>query len=285
MGPWPFALLLTLLLAACGEIPQPFRHDGPNVAVIPAAARGVVVRPLDEGPRARQIADAMVRRLLEAEVPASTRDGVAGGWIISGTAEDTGATTTLRWQLSTPAGVTLASATQAIPAGTWGRATPRTVDLIAAEVVDKLSPPLHGGTAEVAAPAGSQRPPRVGLLPLSGLPGDGDRALMAAMRRTLERTGLTILDGGGDADFTVRGQVTVTPGRAGEEVLAVAWTVSAREGGDLGSAAQRGPVPKGRLDGPWGSLATEIAAGGADGVAEIIAAQTGAARTGAVKAP
>jgi hypothetical protein len=253
------------MLTGCGDIPQPFRHEGPNLAVAPVAARGVVVRPLDQSSRGVQLAEAIVRHLLEAEIPASTREVVAGAWVISGAVESSATAASLRWTLSRPGSEPLGGLEQTIPAGAWARATPKTIELIAAEVAAKLLVTLQGDAPVAAAEIAG---PTIRLLPLAGLPGDGAAALTSAMRTMLGRGGLRVVDG--DADFQLRGQVTVTPGRAGEEVLAVAWTVTAPTGEDIGSSAQDGAVPKGRLNGPWGSLAADIAAGGAEGVAEIV---------------
>ena len=71
-------------------------------------------------------------------------------------------------------------------------------------------------------------------------------------------------------DFLLRASVTVAPGRPGEDVLAVTWSVTTAKGGEIGNSAQQGPVAKGQLAGPWGSLAADIALGGAEGVAEIV---------------
>jgi hypothetical protein len=265
----PGALLL-VLLAACGDIPQPFRHDGINAAVAPRVARGVVVQPLDDGPRARQLADAIVRKLLEADVPASIREVVPGALVISGKAVPAPGGAALAWTLSRPGGDVMGEIEQTVPTSAWSKASPKTIGLIAAEVVDKLSPMLHGeGPDSLSADIA----PSVRLVPLSGLPGDGDTALTAAMRRLLHKSGLKPAEG--DADFVVRAQAGVTPGKAGEEMLAISWTVADRKGEDLGSAAQQGALPKGRLAGPWGSLATDIAAGGVDGVVEIVRAALG----------
>lgn len=265
-------LVLTLalagLLAGCGDIPQPFRHDGLNPALAPVAARGVVVRPPGDDERATRVADAIVRRLLESEIPASTKPVMAGAWLIAAEIDPGPTATRLTWRLTRGDAEVMASLTQTIPAGPWSRATPKTIEIIAAEVADKLSPPLHGESADTPSP----KLPVVRLLPLTGLPGDGDKALAAAMRRMLERAGLKVTETEGPADFTVRGQITLTPGGGADETLAAAWVVAIADGTDLGSAAQQGAVPKGRLTQPWGSLAGDIAAGGAEGVIEIIRA-------------
>ncbi|CAA7616006.1 hypothetical protein [Magnetospirillum sp. SS-4] len=256
--------LLLALLAACGEIPQPFRHDGINAAVIPRAARGVVVRPLDDGPRAARLAEALASKLREDGIPAATREVVPGALVIQGEVAPTPAGQAIRWVLAQPDGGILGEATQVVAGSAWN------VSSMAAEVMDKLGPLLHG---EMPDNLSAVAIPTVRLVPLSGLPGDGDTALTAAMRRLLQRNGLKPVDG--DADFTLRAQAGVTPGKPGEEVLALAWTVADRNGDDLGSAAQQGAVPRGMLAGPWGSLANDIAAGGVDGVVEIVRAAQG----------
>lgn len=261
------ALGLLLLLPACGDIPQPFRHEGLNHAVVPVGARGVVVLPVEDTPRGNQLAEIIVRRLLAAEIAASTRPVAPGAGVIAAEVEPGAGLAHFRWHLLGPEGVALGGLEQRVPVGAWGRATPKTLELMAAEVVEKLSPALLG---DDGGPEAAALRPTVRLEPLSGAPGDGDKALAAAMRRILEGNGLQLVEG--EADFVVRGQVTLAPGRADEELLAVSWTVSGRDGAALGSAAQQGGVPKGRLSGPWGSLAADIAAGGVDGVMQILRA-------------
>ncbi|MBI3444961.1 MAG: hypothetical protein HY055_06295 [Magnetospirillum sp.] len=272
----PLGLLgLSLALTACGDVPQPFRHEGINAAVAPRAPRGVVVRPADDGPTAAALAQAIVKRLVEAEVPASTREVVPGAWVIAAETETRIATKTLRWTLTPPGADSLGTMAQSLPTDVWAKAGPATIDRMADEVVAKLSGPLHGEIA-LPAPSGSvtaARAPVVRLEPLSGLPGDGDKALGDAMRRALNGLGVRLQ--GAEPDFILRGRAALTPGKPGEDMLEVAWIISnARTGEELGKAAQQGAVPKGRLAGPWGSLAGDIAAGGAEGIADIITAQS-----------
>ena len=264
-------LVPVFLLGACGDIPQPFRHDGINAAVAPRAPRGVVVRPPDDSATGAALANAIVKRLLEAEVPAATREVVPGAWVIAAQTETGIATKVLHWSLAVPGAAPMGGLDQSLPTDVWAHAGPATIDRMADEVVSRLSSALHGDVA-AEPPPGAQQPGRVPVVrlePLTGLPGDGDKALGSAMRRTLDGMGVRFT--GGEPDFIIRGRVTVAAGRPGEETLDVAWSVvNARTGEVLGTAAQQGAVPKGRLSGPWGSLASDIAAGGADGIADII---------------
>ncbi|CUW37297.1 conserved protein of unknown function [Magnetospirillum sp. XM-1] len=263
------SVLLVLLVAACGDLPQPFRHDGINAAVAPPGPRGVVVRPPGDGPSDQALVRAIIKRLTDQDIPASTRNAASGSWVLDAATETTIAAKTLRWRLIAPDGDTPVEFTQTVPSALWDKAGPATIDRLADELVARYAATLHGETAEAS--AAPPRVPTIRIEKLGGLPGDGDSALPKALGIALRRLGLVLA--GAEAELIVRGRVTLVPGRPGEEVLDVAWIVlDARTGEELGKAAQQGALPKGRLSGPWGALAGDIAAGGAEGIADIIAA-------------
>jgi len=260
-----------LVLVGCGEVPQPFRHEGPNVALAPAAARAVLVRRIDESPRGTALADAVVRRLLEAEIPATTRSGGGGGWTLAPETEESADSIRLRWRLLRADGESAADLIQTLPAEAWRAASPRLLDGLAAELVGKAIPVLSG--TPPAAPSPPPPPvPTVRIVPPSDLPGDGNTALGGALRRLLEKSGFKPVEGEATADFVVRSQATVTPAPGGQETLTMVWIVGGADGAELGRVSQQGAVPKGRLAGPWGSLAADIAAGGVEGIDELLRA-------------
>lgn len=263
------SLLLLLLVAACGEMPQPFRHDGVNAAVAPPGPRAVVVRPPGDDPSAQSLARAIVKRLMDQDIPASTRSATSGSWVLAAETETAIATKILRWRLIAPDGGPPEEFTQTVPAPVWDKAGPASLDRLADELVAHYASALHGEPEKPATTA--PRAPTIRIEPLGGLPGDGDSALPKALGIALRRLGMVLA--GAEAELVVRGRVSLVPGRPGEEILDVTWIVTdARTGEERGKAAQQGALPKGRLSGPWGALAGDIAAGGAEGIADIIAA-------------
>lgn len=262
------SVLLLLLVTACGDMPQPFRHDGLNTAVAPPGPRGVVVRPPDDSQNGTALAQAIVKRLTDQEIPASIRSAASGSWVLAATTETTITTKRLAWRLITPDGEPPEAFQQSLPTESWDKAGPATISRLADEVVARYAATLHGEAPQDAS-APAARGLTVRIEPLGGLPGDGDTALFRALGRALSRLGLSLTDK--EADLAVRGRIALVPGRPGEEILDITWLVlDAKTGEELGKAAQQGALPKGRLAGPWGALAGDIAAGGADGIAEIV---------------
>jgi hypothetical protein len=267
-----FPLLLLLVVTACGDLPQPFRHEGLNAAVAPPGPRGVVVRPPDDSQTGATLAQEIVKRLADQDIPASTRSAASGFWVLAAATETTIATKKLAWRLITSGGEPPEDFQQSLPTASWEKAGPATISRLADEVVARYAATLHGEMPQDAA-----APVTPGLTiriePLGGLPGDGDTALFRALGRSLQRLGLTLAakEKEKEADLAVRGRIALVPGGAGEEILDITWLVlDAKTGEELGKAAQQGALPKGRLAGPWGGLAGDIAAGGADGIAEIV---------------
>jgi hypothetical protein len=239
--------------------------------------RGVTVHPPADTPEARAMADALVRALEDQEVPALVRDGHAFGHVIDGEMRDADKTLSVRWVLKAPDGSEAAATVHSVSKATLQQNQPVMMKRAAVSAAIALAAPLADPDAlPVKAPpsALADNRPTVSVTPLRGLPGDGDKALTEAIRRALGRGGLLVKDDG--ADYMVEGKVTVAPGLPGEDTVTVAWVVKrGASGAELGRIAQDGGVPRGRLSQTWGSMARDIAEGGAAGVVEVVMADTG----------
>lgn len=282
-------VVLSMLVAACGDIPQPFRHDDDGVPRLarPKMTRGVTIRPPDSTPEGRAQAEALVRALEEQEVPALVSDAHAFGYVIEGEMRDAAKGQIVRWTLKAPDGTEAANADQPVIAPPPGREGPVLMKRAAMPAATMLARPLDDPDAVPtrAAPqmAAEDKRPTASILPLHGLPGDGDKTLAEALKRALGRAGLRVTDDGGD--YVVEGRISVTPGRPGEDLVGVAWIVRSGAAGnsELGRINQDGAVPRGRLSQSWGTMARDIAEGGAAGVAQVVLADTGG--TGKRKIP
>jgi len=264
-----------VLLAACGETPQPFRHETVSELAKPRLVRAVAVRPVDGLPAGAALAEALVQALGERDIPALVRDSVPGGRLLEGRLEGPQGAQVVAWTLHATDGATEMEFRQALPAAAWRDEPPKAFRAQAEQAVANLTaidPP-----APSSPPAAAHRPTARILAP-GKLPGDGAAALVRSLRAALERNGILVVGTGGD--YVVEGKVAITPGRLGEENLKVSWVVSGADGGQLGAIDQQGAVAKGALDGAWGGLARDIAEGGAAGIVQVLEAASRAASQG-----
>ncbi|NFV82018.1 hypothetical protein [Magnetospirillum aberrantis] len=273
MRPSLAVLAAILALAACGEVPQPFRHDDsiPRLAV-PKMTRGVTVRPPADTADGRALAESLVRAFEDQEVPALVGDGHPFGYVVEGELQETAQGAQVLWTLKAPDGTVSETAEHRVPRATLEQGSPILLKRAAMAAASRLSMPLadpDAAPSQMPTPQAIDRRPTATVAPLRGLPGDGDSSLTEAMKRALGRGGLAIKPEGGT--YLVEGRVTVTPGRQGEEIVGVAWIVkTGKDGAELGRVAQDGSIPKGRLDKSWGTMARDIAEGGAAGVVEVV---------------
>jgi hypothetical protein len=263
---WP-VLLLAAAVAACGDIPQPFRHDGPPPTLArPKMGRGLTIRPILAFP---DMAETMVKALEAKEVPATVNPNAAFGHVLTAEQVDN----SLAWALTAADGSIVTTFTQPVPRAVWQSPDPQRLKLLATEAAGILSARLTDPDAQPRRDASAVEAtrPKVRIEPIAGLPGDGDKALVQALRLALEAAGLDIVPAGGA--YVVRGLASVSPAKSGDDLLSVAWQIRrAVDGGQMASINQEGEVPRGRLKGPWGGLARDIAEGGAAGIISVVRA-------------
>lgn len=260
-------LVLAAAMAACGDIPQPFRHEGPPPSLArPKMGRGLTIRPILAFP---DLAEEMVKALELKEIPATISSNAAFGHVLTADVMDN----SLAWNVAAADGEIVTAFTQPIPRAVWQSPDPQRLKAVAAEATGILAARLNDPDAQPRrdAPAAQATRPKIRIEPVAGLPGDGDKALPQALRQALDSAGFDVVPAGGA--YVVRGLVSVAPAKSGDDLLSVAWQVKrAIDGGQMALIDQEGEVPKGRLKGPWGGLARDVAEGGAAGIIQVIRA-------------
>ena len=122
------------------------------------------------------------------------------------------------------------------------------------------------------------RPARIFLAGVTGAPGDGDAMLAAQLRQQLPDTGDMVQGSARDADFTVRGEVRLTPDPHDTERVEVTWIIVDSDRREAGRVAQLNDVPKGTLDAHWGDVAVVVAQQAASGIHDVITNSSGRRR-------
>lgn len=249
-------LLLTALAAvACGPVPQPFRATAPSpLAENRTALLPILVKPVAGAP---ELAEAVAGALLKEDLAASTVAAGPAVLVLEGQVESPALLRRLGWRVSSPAGEELGRFQT--PQGADNQLTGRSV----AALVARLLRGDDSGLADLEAR------PRVQLAPIRAGGGFDGFALTRAMRDALANQGFRLVDS--DAGFRVVGELRIidNPG-AKEAVVEVDWKVLDAAGKDLGTVSQGSPVARDILDSPMAPLARQIAAAGAEGVAEVI---------------
>ena len=273
--------LALFALAACGDLPQPFRGNPGGMAgrlVVPPPFRLAVPPPegaMLSATESEAFAKAVAAALLKREVPAVADTPLPLDWRLAVDMRLEGNRVVPRYALFDPDGAPQGVAEgSAIPARDWARpsaalfaevandASRRAADLLLrAEAARKSTNP-----AALAA-AG---PPRVYLLPVRGAPGDGNDSLTARMRDSLGDYGILAQEVADGAGFAADGRVNVVPVGRGMQRVEILWIVSRRDGQELGRVLQMNEIPSGLLDRHWGDIAFAAAAEAAGGVQRVI---------------
>jgi len=257
------AAALILSLAACETIPRPFKHDpangGASALTRPKLGRGVALRVPDTLSGGQALAEAAIAAFENSEVPVTLRHGPGFGRVIEVQPDET----VIQWRLTDADGSEMGrlSTSAGLPA-----------KIAAAQVTARFLPLLDDPDAKPQLAAKDLPPPlTTRLAPIKGLPGDGDQSLTRALMKALEHRGVTLSE---DATTTVVGAITIAQMGAVEDLVTVSWQVRRGDskGPQLARIDQGGSVPRDRLKLPWGSLARDIAEGGAQSIAEVLRA-------------
>lgn len=274
------SLLILLTAAACTPLPQPFAHTkadvqkSKKVLELPDGA-GIVINPDIEGAPPEisvALANAMVKALSDANIPASTTGGNKSSKVLEGrlaAAPVAGRSKVLiLWTLSDHEGNKIGEYLQheTVDLRGWQTARPavmadlagRAAEPIAGLIQDKgtLTTPGQGSIAEVRM--------------VEGAPGDGATSLTRAMRFYLQQAKVKIVDKPTPEALIVQGSVEISPPRGGAQPITITWRVLRPDGSEVGKVAQNNAVPTGSLDKAWGDIAFLIAEAAAPGVTQIL---------------
>ena len=271
-------MLATLAaLAACAPLPRPFKGAADPLAA-PRESVAVRIAPVAGAaePVSRLLAEALARALADENVRAAVGGGGRAGYVVTGRAEPNRDDPALpyamliHWTLLDGERAAVGFQTQGVlgPLWQWDYGDPRLVSRVgraAARIVAGL-------LRDAASDADDPRPaaPDLAIDRVVGAPGDGDRALAAALAAALRKAGMVLAEEIGAAPYRVLGTVRVTPGREHQRVRIV-WEVFDRDGRPVGRAAQDSQVAPGSLDGAWGAVADTVARAAVPGIGQVMA--------------
>ncbi|EDP64795.1 hypothetical protein BAL199_05024 [alpha proteobacterium BAL199] len=250
-----------LLLAACGQVPQPFSKDEANLAKAPfliaPTTEGVVVLPVEGVPAdtGQLIADLAAEALQKQDVAANVRISNRASLFLSGAGRRLpDGRMEIAWTLARPDGTVIGERT----------------DIVASDAQ------LSESTAKVAAWLRPQKPdvvvivPKVTVYPVDGAPGDGNDLLRRALELALDRAPVQLTTDVAENGHVVQGDVSITRLNTGNDRVVISWIVLDAHGKQIGVVDQDNVVPGGSLDRSWGAVAAPIADAALGGIVALL---------------
>jgi hypothetical protein len=287
-------ILLPLLLAACGDLPEPFLgNPGANARrlAMPEASLFVVPAPsaaLLPPPASTDFAALVALGLQREELPALARTPEKTDWRIAITAARQGDNVVPRYAVLDPSGREQGAIDgSAVPAPGWIAGAPWMLRQVATDAAPKILALVTSiqATRDRADPHSLvNRVAKLYVPMVTGAPGDGNTTLTNMIRGQLAQMGPLVQVTPDGADFTVQGKVVVSPLPKAQQQVEIAWTVTRPSGVVSGKVSQLNAIPAGSLDLNWGDVATVVAqeaAAGIDTVVERFIGRDGGAPEGA----
>jgi len=268
------------LLAACGPLSQPFapgtRSNTEKTFLLPPQGPGLWMGNFKGLPKAQavRVAGTVLATLHAEGIPASAANRNEASLLLNGEATATetagGLRLDLDWTLRTADGeIGHVHESKTLPAADWER-DPRHLDRLAVAAAHKIARLARGN-----APLSSASDPAseaIAIWPITGAPGDGQRALFFALRSAMARAGIPQVGENQEPGLILLGDVHTGDVKAGQQSVEIAWSLIRPDGKAVGAFTQKNTIPAGGMDAAWGRLAPAIAAGPVAGSPALIEA-------------
>ena len=280
-------LVTLLLLAGCGDLPQPFLGRPGATAMRlaqPPPARLAIPLPTQSlltDQAAQTWSKALADALVAQELPVTAAEARPGDWHLLLTAEMQDGAVVPTYTVTNPRGVPQGATQGApIPPRDWAAGDPKILQAAADAEAPKVVALLNGIEArrQMSDPHSLlNRPPVLFFKGVTGAPGDGNSSLAKQMTTRLPQLGNVVQDTPKGADYSVAGEIKTAPGAGSTTRVEVQWIVVDAAGNERGRVVQINEVPLHSLDSYWGDVAVAVASEAAGGVQEVITQATGRA--------
>jgi hypothetical protein len=274
-------LLLLLLLASCGDLPEPFLgNPGATARLLaqPPAPRLAVPPPgnaLLPDDASRRYADSLAAGLQAVEVPAFADRVRPNDWQLVASAEQRDGNVVPLFHVLNPKGEDKGQAEGTpVPTRFWAAASADTLAQTARDAAPRISNLLTG--IQHADPNSLfNRVAKIQVAAVTGAPGDGNISLTRQMKAQLAALGPVVQDDATGVDFIVQGNVRMVPIPGNQQRVEIQWSVKVPSGDERGKVVQLNEIPAGSLDHYWAEVAVVVAKEAAGGVNDVLARQSG----------
>lgn len=266
-------VLLAFALTACGELPRPFqpefKSEATNPLLQPIDRAGVVVQPIAGLPDSASFAERLAESLREEGIVAMTGRGNARSMHLSGEASEVNGSWDVHLALNDAHGRALGILVWALPP----EVSPSEMGALARAVALVLYPD---------GPVPQAPKPSVAVGDVTGVPGEGGRALARALEFNLKRADVKLADTPAQATHIINALVTIAPARGAPpnetRNVDVRWVVLRADRQEVGQVRQTNDVPLRDIDRNWSEIAYAVADAAVEGLTNLLSRAPPASR-------
>ncbi len=281
------AILVVMLVTACGPLPQPFKSPPgapANPLVTEAAARGVWVQPLDgvSRPMSKLLADAVVEGFQARGFRATTNPNANSRYRLKGKAalnkDDPSLpyVVLITWTLFDYSGNPIGAEVEGVPGSRrdWDFGSPEVIAEVGKKAPEIISAMIGEDEKVKEQEQQPVKPQLAGVWanPVTNAPGDGNGSLTRAIKAAILGGGIALARDRRYAEFVLDGNVHVGGPENDRQRVEIVWTVSTADSREIGRATQKNLVEAGILSGAWGPVAPIIAEAALEGIVGVLRA-------------
>jgi hypothetical protein len=276
------AILVFMLIVACGQLPLPFQPSAPNLLVTEVAARGIWIQPLDgvSRPMSKLLAGAVAEGFQSRGFHATTNPKANSRYWLKGKAvinEDDSSkpyVVLINWNLFNYSGKSLGKEVIGVSGSLrdWHFGSP----IILAEI-SKTTPDIISSIIDadkmIAKLNNSEIKPNlwgVWVNPVTNAPGDGNSLLTLAIKEVIQKDGIRLATTPRLAQFFLDGNVHVGLPKNSLQRVEIVWRVSTPDSQEVGQAMQKNVVKAGTFSNAWGKVAVIVAEAALEGIKGIL---------------
>jgi hypothetical protein len=274
-------LLLPLVLAACGTLPQPFYGNpgSPEAARLSLPPAPVLMVPtpktaLLDDKSAVLFASDVAAQMADHDVPTVPGPVTKGAWKLGISATLSGTMVTPAYEITGPDGKAYGHLAGApVDAAGWSNGDEATLNAAAsadAPALTKLMTNINAQIQQSNPQSLENRTPRLYVGKVTGAPGDGDQSLPLNLIRDLPGPNLQLTQKTAEADFTVTGTVKSAPAAQGQIQVELDWVVRDRNDRVVGQVTQIHALNPSDIDPYWGDVAAAAASEAAQGITTVV---------------
>jgi len=273
-------LLIPVLLAGCGTLPQPFwGNPGPEGARLATPPPPILIIPppgqaLLADDAAKLYASDLANAFVALDVPSMARPATKSDWRLLTTASLAGNNVIPSYTVLGPDQKNYGSQAGApVDAAAWSNGDPQALNKAAttdALALCKLLADANATVQQSNPQSLENRPARIFVGNVTGAPTDGDNALAIDIARDLPDADAALAASAAQADFVVTGAVKTQPDTHQQMLLTLIWTVRDSNNRVIGEVTQLHDLNPGDITPYWGDVAAAAAAEGASGVQQVI---------------